>query len=74
MLSIVPFPVIYPIGCNAKSVRKPEGMKGWSSIKTGAKLVSTTKGIQSYERKMTVEGGNGKKVLGLHVLRELDGQ
>ena len=25
---------IYPIGCNAKSQRKPEGMKGWRRCKT----------------------------------------
>ena len=32
---------------NAKSLRKPEGIKGWLQFKTGAKLVPTTTGVVS---------------------------
>jgi len=43
---------IYPIGCNAKSVRKPEGMKGCRQFKTGAKLVPTTTRVVSRRNRL----------------------
>ena len=39
---------IYPIGCNTKSERKPEGMKGWRGAKRAQKNWRKTSAFYSY--------------------------